>query len=646
MSNRQQNIEWDVPIEDVQIGIPVGYEVQFSSNNNFTPVLYSLDTFRDNRSAQGTFYYSLDNGVTWVDYPLGDSGYAFYSAYKMRIVTTASVTGYIYANKGGIIYRVTPDGSSIMDRYMLGSFDSTGFGIDGKNTLYISGQNKTLYKIDTSSGLRAGNNSVNIHSDPLGIVVDSPRNRIWQIDYSTVSCKDLEGNTLFTRNLPEEIDVEWSSSSSSSHSSFSNSSISHSYSSNSSSSSSSSSTSSSSSSSTEIRSSSSSSEVYCIDPECIGNYCWGWRNFIINGMNNHNSDSGRLYLSGQSVGFPPTAQALYLWKDSGLTQLVAQGSCPISYPQTLTFTQANSSGLTGSAQKYNNIYYDSFMGILDCFASSSSSTGMRSSSSSSSTEIRSSSSSSSSSSMGHSESSSSSSSSSSSINDITFGMISSNLQGSGTNRQIPSFTVSNNRNRILVLAIQNRAENSATTMAASCSFGFLQNFTRIATPVQAVYIVSGKTVYSTVELWYLINPVVTTDNIYITMTGSLGIPVSATCMSIYNVAQETPSYSSAYRFTSMASPVLYEEVVTAHTNSIFIDSMAAENTDMSIPDLGPQIYGINQSLINGVMSSTGSSHYYQATSKSIGSVGFNLLNWGWRDNTNWAGIVLNVKSYV
>ena len=87
MSQNIKEIIWDIPKKDVQIGVPIGYEAEFSLNNHFSPILYRLTTYEEiTASTVGTFYYSLDNGETWINFPVGEGGQAFYQSYKMKLV--------------------------------------------------------------------------------------------------------------------------------------------------------------------------------------------------------------------------------------------------------------------------------------------------------------------------------------------------------------------------------------------------------------------------------------------------------------------------------------------------------------------------------------------------------------------------------
>ncbi|GAF98950.1 unnamed protein product, partial [marine sediment metagenome] len=131
MSYKQQIIEWDVPLSDVQVGVLVGYEVEFSPKSYFHPILYKITTYEEITAVlQGTFFYSLDDGDTWIDFPRGEQGQAFSSAYKMRLVINVAEASYIFAEKAGTIYRVRPDGSEILEQYTIDSFTTSAFEVD------------------------------------------------------------------------------------------------------------------------------------------------------------------------------------------------------------------------------------------------------------------------------------------------------------------------------------------------------------------------------------------------------------------------------------------------------------------------------------------------------------------------------------
>ena len=220
MSFKSQIIEWDVPIEDVQVGIPVGYAADLSLNPSFKPVLYSLTTYQEGHIAiDGTFLYSLDDGVTWIEYPRGEDGLAFTTAYKMRLIIDSANVGDIFVEKNGTVYRVRPDAYGELENYQIGEFTSNGFDIDGSvcNSLYVSSEDqKTLFLVDTTSNLEAGDNSLNLHNDPLGIAVDGSRDLLWHVARSSVLLKDLDdGGLIMTFNIGEDISPEEFSSSSS-----------------------------------------------------------------------------------------------------------------------------------------------------------------------------------------------------------------------------------------------------------------------------------------------------------------------------------------------------------------------------------------------------------------------------------------------
>jgi hypothetical protein len=217
MSYKSQVIEWDIPQSEVQVGIPVGFEVEFSLESSYSPVLYRITTFEEQTaSPQGVFFYSTDGGSTWIDFPVGESGQTFYESYKMRLVINSAEFSYIFAEKNGTIYRLRADIKEVINSYTIAAFTTTSFEYDGRDkSLWISGSEETLYKIATQDRLEPGDNSINIYNDPLGIAVDGYRDTFWQINEGTLCLKKLNGQTVFCVAIPS-IEVDHSSSSSSS----------------------------------------------------------------------------------------------------------------------------------------------------------------------------------------------------------------------------------------------------------------------------------------------------------------------------------------------------------------------------------------------------------------------------------------------
>ena len=226
MSFRYQEIVWDVPQEDVQVGIAVGYEVELSLEPFFNKTSYILTTNEEIKGViAGEFFYSLDDGITWIDFPLGEQGKVFNSAYKMKVVVNAGELSDVFAEKNGTIYKIYAQGRNVVESYQIGTFEETSLGVDERsNDLYITGQDKTAYKLNTSPILKAADNSINLITEPLGVLVDGTRDSMWQVNSDNVCLKDLEGNEVFCVDIPN-IDVDYSSSSSSSIDSSSSSSV-------------------------------------------------------------------------------------------------------------------------------------------------------------------------------------------------------------------------------------------------------------------------------------------------------------------------------------------------------------------------------------------------------------------------------------
>ena len=227
MSYRKQYFEWDIKENEVLTGIPVGFEVEFAQNPRFYPVLYKISTFEEvTGEIQGTFFYSLDNGETWTNYPVGEAGMAFSVPYKIRLVVNVTETGYLYALTSSIIYKITGDGRSIVDSYEVEGVVLNDIDIQEKeDVLCLIGENKTMYRIFSGESIEPYSNSINLNDNPLSIAVDSYRKSFWEIGVNTVCLKNMHGETVFCLENPlSPIDVDYSSSSSSESSSSSSSS--------------------------------------------------------------------------------------------------------------------------------------------------------------------------------------------------------------------------------------------------------------------------------------------------------------------------------------------------------------------------------------------------------------------------------------
>jgi len=258
MSYKKQFLEWTVPKADIPTGEPVGYEIELSPHPNFYPISYRFSSFDEIKAIKtGRLFYSLDNGVTWIDYPLGDGGQAFTTSHMLRLLVHASESSFILALRGNILYKITADAVDLTQTYTI-SQDVSTLNVNGKrDEAYLTGSNNALYKLNVFPEISPENFSLNLNNNPLDIIVDSERNSFWQIDNDKVCLKGEYGEQEFCIEYPfdiGDIDIDHSSSSSSS-------SIGYSSSSSSSSQSTSSSSSIDSSSSSSLRNSSSSSSV-------------------------------------------------------------------------------------------------------------------------------------------------------------------------------------------------------------------------------------------------------------------------------------------------------------------------------------------------------------------------------------------------
>ena len=92
--------------------------------------------------------------------------------------------------------------------------------------------------------------------------------------------------------------------------------------------------------------SSSSSSFCCISPTCISGACSVLSNWNLTGMRSYNTDNCKLYVNYHPVG---SFDVVSVYKDVGHTQLVAIGLKSWTLlPGTITLTQQNSSGLSGT----------------------------------------------------------------------------------------------------------------------------------------------------------------------------------------------------------------------------------------------------------------------------------------------------------
>jgi len=218
MSFRKKYIEWEVPASKVQLGVAVGFEIELSQNANFHPITYRMTTFEEQSELYyGRFYYSLDDGDTWASYPSGEAGKIFNQPFRMKLELNANNTGHIVAFADGYVYKISANGQTINESWNININDIIDSGYDEKDgVLYLTGL-KTLYRVQIDPVISAYDNSININGDgAIGVVVDDVRETFWQINHSNVCLKNLYGETIYCTDLGYDIDVEYSSSSSSS----------------------------------------------------------------------------------------------------------------------------------------------------------------------------------------------------------------------------------------------------------------------------------------------------------------------------------------------------------------------------------------------------------------------------------------------
>lgn len=225
MSNRKLYFEWSVSGDEVQDGVPVGFEVQISNNPTFYPICYTIRTSGEiDGPLSGKFQYSTNNGTSWTNYPTTESGVVFNSDYKVRVKIEVFESGFIFASKNGKIYRITPDGKTVVEEYTkpFGQINGISY-FDKDNDIWMRSADRVIYKTNTKPIFSQRANSVNAEFDPIGMIVDQNRGTFWQIGRDKVCLKNKNGRSFFCIKLPkfenEYIDEDFSSSSESSGSS-------------------------------------------------------------------------------------------------------------------------------------------------------------------------------------------------------------------------------------------------------------------------------------------------------------------------------------------------------------------------------------------------------------------------------------------
>ena len=202
MSYKTKFFEWDVSPNPDQIGVPVGYEFEFRRQSGGYPILYNLSTFREN-AVDGAFFYSFD-GATFIPFPLGEKGFKFYTDYTMRVKITDAMSENIFALSDGVLYRLSGDGSKVIERLDTG-IDLPFISIDHtRNDIYSYYEN-TLFCFYTSDTIRL-KRSFNLRSEALEIIVDGARSVFWQISAEEVLKRSLvDAQILGTYSLGSTI---------------------------------------------------------------------------------------------------------------------------------------------------------------------------------------------------------------------------------------------------------------------------------------------------------------------------------------------------------------------------------------------------------------------------------------------------------
>ncbi len=220
MSYKKQTYEWDIPISQVLSGQTVGFEIQLSQDPNFNKIYSHFNTFEEHfLGVEGRLLFSIDDGETWNNFEmLNGDGETFTSAFKLKFEVFALDVECIYAIRDNIIYRLSPDGESILNKIDVSTIGNCiSFEYNSlKTALCLTSEKTTMFRISTEGGLSNYNKSININGVPLAIAIDDARNSFWQINQDKVCLKQWNGDVIFCLDNPlsELIDVDYSSSSS------------------------------------------------------------------------------------------------------------------------------------------------------------------------------------------------------------------------------------------------------------------------------------------------------------------------------------------------------------------------------------------------------------------------------------------------
>lgn len=203
MSYRKVYLEWAIDEDSLLDGVPVGFEVEFSRDKHFHQITTTLTTFNETDPYGAyQFWYSLDEGITWTQYPWGDQGYTFTSPFRMRLEINPSNLGYNLSLHNGVLKKISADSKEIIDSATLTFEDNIIDADQYEDVLYLIGAN-TLYKIDGLT-MEPSNNSLPLLTDKvIGVISDESRKNLWQINKTSVWLRNVYGDILWDVSIPE-----------------------------------------------------------------------------------------------------------------------------------------------------------------------------------------------------------------------------------------------------------------------------------------------------------------------------------------------------------------------------------------------------------------------------------------------------------
>ena len=216
MALSRKYIEFDITGDNLKVGVPVGYEADFSADSSFKEIRSSISTFNSlDENQSNKIYYNINGESVWSLFPYGQEGVTFNDSYKIRVETNPIDTGYVLIESSGVLNKVRSDFNGIISSSNIfpANTSSEALGIEVNNEeCFILTEDNIVVTNYNDSTLNKRNLPL-LNERALAISLDSARGTFWQINSDSIYLRNLFGEKLFTVSLPN-IDAEVSSSSS------------------------------------------------------------------------------------------------------------------------------------------------------------------------------------------------------------------------------------------------------------------------------------------------------------------------------------------------------------------------------------------------------------------------------------------------